>query len=639
MLSHLHTGNFDREYRTQAKAAGGETVATYLNKRLKQIGVSHVFCIPGDYLAEWAATLDDPGMNAGLIRVHPNNEMCATYAADGYGRATNQTVGCVAFTYGVGGINAAQAVAGAYVEQVPLVVINGSPSVAQFNSQRDQGVLYHHMVNGSHTDHHIFSEITEIAVKIDNPATAPGLIDAALQTCLTTRRPVYIELAAQTGHMPCASVPKMELRACQIPSSPASVSEACAAVMAHLSSAKRAVVVGGSEIARYGLQEKFAELLRLIQAPYATSPLGKSVLSELRTDVSFAGVYFGKSSQDNLQQLLESADCVLTLGVRDTDFNYLGVVTPDYKPTPGTKLPGPDHIQVRNGAVLVGRQLAYWGDVGLEVLLDALLAALAKLPDKKLPGAPFPCLAGSVSEIPCVSNDLDADPITYDSFKSILNYGFLEGREEETQIIADSGFSFLSNIGLKCAEGGYIAQLAWAAIGYGVGAIPGVTLANEIAGRKRRTLAITGDAAFAESLNAIGTVAQLGQDAIIFVMDNRVYAVEQWLIDANAFCPENAPPFAALTDVPQGHIWDYVKLAEGFGGKGHSVKTNGELKNLMKELKKETPPINEVTKRPTFTLVAVRLPKNSLPGNANWKMNCKSLAHMPPSEETKDRQP
>jgi len=631
MLKHLQTGNFDREFLTQSTTSSGETVASYLNKRLKQIGVSHIFCIPGDYLAEWAATLDDPLINAGLIRVNPNNEMCGTYAADGYGRTTNQTVGCVAFTYGVGGINAAQAVAGAFVEQVPLVVINGSPSVAQFNSQRDQGVLYHHMVDGSHTDHRIYSEITAIAVKIDNPATAPGLIDAALQTCLATRLPVYIELASQTVHMSCESVPKTELRACQIPSSPASVSEACAAVMAHLSTAKRAVVVGGSEIARYGLQEKFAELLQTIRAPYATSPLGKSILCELRTDVSFAGVYFGMSSQNNLQSLMESADCILALGVRDTDFNYLGVVSPDYKPQ-ATKLPGPDHIQARNGAVLVGRQLAYWGDVGLEALLDALLAALLKLPDKKLPGAPFPNLEGFASEIPPVSQYLDAVPITYDSFKSIFSFGFLEGCEQNTQIIADSGFSFLSNIGLKCSEGGYIAQLAWAAIGYGVGAIPGVTLANQISGRPRRTVAITGDAAFAESLNALGTVAQLGQDAIIFVMDNRVYAVEQWLIDANAFCPGNSPPFAPLTDVPQGHIWDYVKLAEGFGGKGHLVKTNGELKNLMQELKQEPPPINEVTKRPTFTLVAVRLPKNSLPGNANWKMNCApGLPQPPPS--------
>ena len=40
--------------------------------------------------------------------MHANNEMCATYAADGYGRTSAQTVGCVAFTYGVGTLNAPQ---------------------------------------------------------------------------------------------------------------------------------------------------------------------------------------------------------------------------------------------------------------------------------------------------------------------------------------------------------------------------------------------------------------------------------------------------------------------------------------------------------------------------------------------------
>jgi TPP-dependent 2-oxoacid decarboxylase len=99
MLKHLQIGNFDREYLTQATATNGETVASYLNKRLQQICVSHVFCTTGDYLAEWAATLDEPRINAGLIRVNLNNEMCGTYAAEGYGRATNQTVCCVAFTY------------------------------------------------------------------------------------------------------------------------------------------------------------------------------------------------------------------------------------------------------------------------------------------------------------------------------------------------------------------------------------------------------------------------------------------------------------------------------------------------------------------------------------------------------------
>jgi indolepyruvate decarboxylase len=623
MLTHFFTeGSFEREYRTQAVApAGSETIATYLNKRLKQIGVGHVFCIPGDYLAEWAETLDDPAQNAGLVRVHPNNEMCAAYAADGYGRVANGPIGCVAFTYGAGGLNAAQAVAGAYVEHSPLVVINGSPSVAQFHSTRDQGVLYHHMVRDEHTDLRIFSEITELAVRIDNPATAPALIDAALQTCLTASRPVYIELASQTAQMACSPVPDAPLRPSPIPASPTSVTEASEAVLAHLRAAGRVVVVAGSEIARAGLQDKFAQLVSRVDAPYATSPLGKSVLSELRTDLRFAGVYFGRSSPENLQQLMESADCILALGVLDTDFNYLGVVTPDYNPA-ATKLPGSGHIQARDGAVLVGRGLAYWGDVGLAPLLDALLDALGQ-PGGALPNAPFPGLEGSPWQIPPPGDFPAADPISFDSFRSLLQHEFLDGHDEEhyPQIVADSGFSFLADIGLKCGQGGYIAQLAWAAIGYGVGATTGVTLANELVGRARRTVTITGDGAFAEALNALGTMAQLGQDPIVFVMDNRVFAVEQWLINADAFCPTGNPPaFAPLTMVPQGYIWDYVKLAEGFGGQGFAVTTNSELSAVLKQI--ATPPVNPVTGNPTFTLVAVRLPGKSLPANARWKLTC-----------------
>jgi thiamine pyrophosphate-dependent acetolactate synthase large subunit-like protein len=174
---------------------------------------------------------------------------------------------------------------------------------------------------------------------------------------------------------------------------------------------------------------------------------------------------------------------------------------------------------------------------------------------------------------------------------------------------------------LACAQGGFIAQLAWAAIGYGVGATPGVTLANQIAGRTRRTVTITGDGAFAEALNTLGTIAQLGQDAVIFVMDNRIFAVEQWLINADAFCPGAPPPeFATLTDVPQGHIWDYVKLAEGFGGQGFAVTTNAELSAVLAQL--ASPPTNPITGKPTFTLVAVRLPHNDLPSNARWKTAC-----------------
>lgn len=597
-------------------AATGETVATYLNKRLRQIGVSHVFAIPGDYIEGWVSTLDDPTSSAGLVRVHPNNEVSATYAADAMGRSAAGTVGCAAFTYGVGALNAAQAVAGAYVERVPLVLINGSPSLAQVHSERDQGVLYHHMISGERTDQRVFAEVTELAVRLDNPATAPELIDAALTACLTSSRPVYIEIVNQIGPMACRPVPEAALRPAPIPASTSSLNEATRAILAHVGSAKRLVVIAGAEIMRRDLGDKLARLLKAAGAPYVSSALGKGVLDERREDLRFSGVYFGKSSQENVQRLTEAADCILALGVLDTDFNYLGVVTPDYDPTKASRLPGPTHIQARDGAVLVGRGLAYWGDVDLEPIMDALITGLEAEPPA---GAPFPGLEGSPWEIPATDRFEPESEITWDSFKSHLYHNFLSRfvPDDYPQIVADSGFSFVGMSNLPAAERGYVAQLAWAAIGYGVGAMAGAALARG----PRRTVGVAGDAAFAETVNALGTIAQLGQDSVLFVMDNRVYAVEQWLIDANAFCPGAPPPaFLPLTQVPQGHIWDYVKLAEGFGGIGRVARTNAELRAVLNDLVE--PPINPMTGRPTFTLVDVRIPAQDLPDLTRWKMRC-----------------
>jgi len=557
------------------------TVAKYLNTRLAQIGVSHVFAIPGDYIAGYVNTLDQPGQNpGGLIRVHPNNEVSATYSADGMGRAVAGSVGCVAFTYGVGALNAAQAVAGAYVERVPMVVINGSPSTSQYNSERDQGVLYHHMINGSHTDYRVFEEITAVAVRIDNPANAPALIDAALRTCLTESRPVYIEIANLTELMNCIPAPTSPIQRTPVPQSVPALQDATNAVLAHMRAAKRLVFMGGAEIARSDLGEKFARLLRAADAPYVTSGLGKSILAEDRTDVHFGGVYFGASAQGNVQDLVKQADCFVALGVADTDFNYLGVNTPDYKPGADKGLPGPTHIQAREGAVLVGRGLVYWGNVQLEQLIDALITALEAEP---LANAPFPRLIGSPWNIPATKTFPLQNAVTWDSFKSYLAHDLMGKSEGDTYptLVADSGSAFVALSNVKAAERGYVAQLAWAAIGYGTGATAGVALAQSRRPVRRRTITVAGDAAFAETVNALGTVAQLGQDCIIFVVDNKVYAVEQWLIDANAFCPPspNTPPFEPLTAVPQGHIWDYVKLAEGFGGVGYKVQRDKQDEN------------------------------------------------------------
>ncbi len=56
---------------------------------------------------------------------------------------------------------------------------------------------------------------------------------------------------------------------------------------------------------------------------------------------------------------------------------------------------------------------------------------------------------------------------------------------------------------------------------------------------------------------------QASSDAVIFVMSNRGYAIEQAFVDLEAFDPHGV--FAPFDNLP---TWDYLALAQAFGARG-----------------------------------------------------------------------
>src|SRR5690242_11003008 len=93
----------------------GTTVSTYLIEKLYQVGVRHLFSVPGDYICSFLDAVDHRG---DIARVGNCNEMNAGYAADAYARVTG--VAAVAVTYGVGAFSLLNAIAGAFVERLPV---------------------------------------------------------------------------------------------------------------------------------------------------------------------------------------------------------------------------------------------------------------------------------------------------------------------------------------------------------------------------------------------------------------------------------------------------------------------------------------------------------------------------------------
>ena len=99
------------------------TLAEFLVAYLRRIGVQHIFGLPGDMVLGLFQSL---GRDNGLEIVTLSHEPGVGFAADGYARATRR-LGVICVTYGAGGCNVLNPVAGAYAERVPLLVISGGP--------------------------------------------------------------------------------------------------------------------------------------------------------------------------------------------------------------------------------------------------------------------------------------------------------------------------------------------------------------------------------------------------------------------------------------------------------------------------------------------------------------------------------
>src|SRR5262245_14629133 len=123
------------------------TIAGYLIQRLREIGIRHVFSLPGDYIAAFLDAVDASNL---VKRIGLSNELIAGYAADGYARVNG--AGAVAVTYGTGAFTMLNAVAGSFVETVPVIVVNGIPTPAEVALEERKGLLLHHSTGNLRAD-------------------------------------------------------------------------------------------------------------------------------------------------------------------------------------------------------------------------------------------------------------------------------------------------------------------------------------------------------------------------------------------------------------------------------------------------------------------------------------------------------
>ena len=211
------------------------------------------------------------------------------------------------------GLNIVNAVACAYAERSPVVVLSGSPGLAE----RVKNPFLHHMVRDFSTQCEVFEKITVASIVLDDPLTAEREIDRALAALMHYKRPIYLEIPRDLVLAPLEASSVSPLTDAKDQSDPDALKEAIAEVRGILSGSERPVILAGAEIYRFSLQHDLTRLVEHMNAPVATTLLGKSVIRE--DHPLYIGVYGGLVGRDEILEFVDQADCLLMLGTILTD--------------------------------------------------------------------------------------------------------------------------------------------------------------------------------------------------------------------------------------------------------------------------------------------------------------------------------
>ncbi|PZR08447.1 MAG: hypothetical protein DI536_25055 [Archangium gephyra] len=543
-------------------ALGAATVPVpdYLITRLQQHGVKHLFGVPGatcDALFAAAASVLDVVVTA--------SDLEAGYAADAYARVKG--LSAVSVTYGVGTLSLIAPIAGAFVERSPVVIINGGPSAEDLRIQKEAGSLFSHSNGREKSDLTMFREVTAYAGRAATPDEVPKVVDAALTAALTQQRPAYIEIAKHLWDAKCAA-PGDALTPTIAPSG--QEAQLASKLQATLAAAKKPAVLVGIEVQRLGLVDQVTKFLSMTGLPWATTFLAKGVLSEKTP--GFVGVYGGERSTPEAKRLIEDADAVLALGpILGRQYRRLA--------TKGTAMVAVD------GAVRIGKQTT-------NAALAHLMAALSSLTWTKASAASLADLSFDARRASLKATAKTSKALTYDEVLSAVS----KSLDDESFVVTDTSLSMYPAAELDLSRGSsFMCNAVWQAIGFSVAASVGVAIAGS-----KRPLVICGDGGFQMTAQALSTMARRQLPCTVLVLDNAIYGIEQFLLDASFFKDGSRPPKKYL----ELNAWKYTQLATAFGvANTAAVATVEQLTSALAAAKSAKGP----------TLIQVALSPRDLP--------------------------
>ncbi|KAJ7212182.1 pyruvate decarboxylase, partial [Mycena pura] len=524
------------------------TIGNYLLARLEQLKVTKMFGVPGDFNLGFLDLVED---HPAIDWVGNCNELNAAYAADGYARVKEHSIGVVLTTFGVGELSAINGIAGAFSEMVPVLHIAGVPSVAQ---QKANTILHHTLGDGRYDAYIKAAEnFTASQAILADKSTAAAEIDRVLTDCMTRARPVYLTLPTNLVYEEISAdrlkIPLSRLPPPNDPDMEAFVLDEVVKLVE--TAADDVVILVDACTIRHDVREEVNALLAKTGYPVYSAPMGKTAVSENHESYGGASggfIYVGSISHPDIKEKVESAKLILSVGSLKSDFNT-GNFTYSI-PTSRTIEFHSDHTKV---------QFATFAGIGMKQLLPRLTSRLQPASRK----ASVPSFAAVV---PQESNNV----ITQAWFWPRIGKFF----QPKDVVIAETGTSSFGILDVPLPDKAvFLAQILWGSIGWTTGATLGAAFAARDVGLGR-TILFIGDGSLQLTVQELSSMIRHGLTPIIFVLNNDGYTIERFLHGKERKYNDIAP--WKLTGL-LGVLGD----ADGTRSKSYTVATKDELSALL----------------------------------------------------------
>lgn len=265
---------------------GGDLVA----RAIKQEGVDTIFTLCGGHVqAIYDSCIDE---NIRIIDVR--HEQVAGHAAEGWSRATRKC-GVAVVTAGPGVTDATTAIANAWHNKSPMLIIGGRSPLARF----EMGALQ----DMDHTE--LLRPITKFAKCVHQTERIPEYIGMAFRAALTGRQgPAFLEIPTDVLFRKVEEesvvFPKAYRPTGKINPDPKLIKQAADA----LRKAERPVVMGGSAIYWTEAHEELKRLIELLKAPVYLNAMGRGSVSQEHP------LFFNRSRRSALSK----ADAIVVIG-------------------------------------------------------------------------------------------------------------------------------------------------------------------------------------------------------------------------------------------------------------------------------------------------------------------------------------